>query len=499
MVLLVGERCYKIKKRVDLGFLDFRTEDARRRACIREVELNRRTAPDVYLDVVTMTGLAGEIHDHAVLMRRMPDDARLSTLVGAGASVEDQLRRLARLVAGFHATAQRGPEIAAEAGAAGLWRRWSDNLRETQRFRGSLIPPEVHDEIARAARRWVDGRAPLLDARAAAGHAVDGHGDLLADDIFCLPDHPRVLDCLEFDDRLRWVDVLDDVSILAMDLERLDRPDLARRFVNAYTEFSGSCAAASLVHHYTAYRAYVRAKVACRRVEQGDERARHEVDTTLRLTLDHLRVGEVRLVLVGGIPGSGKSTLAGALADALGATVLSTDVVRRELAAGAYPSYDPDSRAAVYRLLLERSRRLLQHGETVIADATWSDPELRTEASMVAAETASGLVSLECRIPVQLAATRAERRTVAGTDASEAGAAVATALASERPQWPGAVAVDTTATPAESLRAALTAVTADWSHTTPDRDVRPGNPVPKTPVSPPQLRQGWESPNGGPP
>ena len=186
--------------------------------------------------------------------------------------------------------------------------------------------------MERLAGRFLAGRSALLDARVRGGHIVDGHGDLLAADIFCLADGPRILDCLEFDDKLRWLDGLDDAAFLAMDLERLGADELAGRFLDWYVEFSGDPAPASLRHHYVAYRAFVRAKVGCLRARQGDRLAGQEASQLAALTLRHLRAGAVTVVLVGGLPGTGKSALAGALADRLGWTVLSSDRIRKELA-----------------------------------------------------------------------------------------------------------------------------------------------------------------------
>jgi aminoglycoside phosphotransferase family enzyme len=322
-----------MKRPVDLGFLDFRSDRARREVSRRELDLNRRLAPDVYLDVITVAGDDGRSYEHGVLMRRMPDALRLSTMVDNGIPVDDHVRALARLVARFHASAVRSPQIAHEGTAEGLRRRWMDNLCETETFRGTILAEPLHDRISQLALRYIDGRAVLLAERAAAGLVVDGHGDLIAEDVFCLPDYPRVLDCIEFDDRLRWRDVLDDVAFLAMDLEHLGRPDLGADFLRCYQEYSGTPQVTSLSHHYIAYRAFVRAKVLCIQATQGRSAAVAEADQYAKLALRHLRLGEVRLVLVGGAPATGKSTVAGALADRLGAVLLSSDAVRQEMPA----------------------------------------------------------------------------------------------------------------------------------------------------------------------
>ena len=174
------------------------------------------------------------------------------------------------------------------------------------------------DRVEALTLEFLDGRADLFAARVDAGRIVDGHGDLMADDIYCLSDGPRILDCIEFDDRLRWLDQLDDAAFLAMDLEYLGATDLARAFLDWYAEFAADPAPVTLRHHFVAYRAFVRAKVACLRYLQGEDSARDEAQRHATLALAHLRAGGSRLVVVGGLPGTGKSTLSGALADALG-------------------------------------------------------------------------------------------------------------------------------------------------------------------------------------
>jgi len=463
VVVLAGAHAYKIKKAVDLGFLDFRTEAVRAAACRREVELNRRLAPDVYEDLATVTGSEGQVLEHVVVMRRMPDDLRLSTLIADGADVSGHLHALARLMADFHAKADRGPAISREGTATGLRRRWSNNLDETEQFRGSVLDPRVHDQIRSLALRYVDGRGPLLSERAESGLVVDGHGDLIAQDIFCLPDYPRVLDCLEFDDLLRWVDVLDDVCFLAMDLERLGRRDLALTFLGWYEQFSSIPTVPTLTDHYIAYRAFVRAKVACIRAAQGDALSRTEADDLARLALAHLLAGEVRLVVVGGAPGTGKSTLAAALADRLGFSLLSSDRVRQDLAFTPAQRYTPASRQATYRELFARARLLLEHGESVLLDATFTDLHSRELAEHVAIGTESRLVRLECQAPPDLAAARAQRRHDAGGATSEADADIARVLARGREPWPQAVPIETAPAFDVAIRRAEQAIAASGS------------------------------------
>ena len=206
VVFFAGDRACKLKKPVSLGFLDFSTPQARAAACARETELNLRFAPDVYLGVAEIHGQDGRICDHLVVMRRMPAARRLSALVRSHTPVTVPLRQVARILAAQHATAARGPEVAEQGSRDALHDRWAANIGQTRQIQELLAPrhplePAVIDETERLALRFLAGRAPLFDARIRDGRIVDGHGDLLADDIFCLDDGPRILDCLDFDDR----------------------------------------------------------------------------------------------------------------------------------------------------------------------------------------------------------------------------------------------------------------------------------------------------------
>ncbi|GAA2436482.1 AAA family ATPase [Streptomyces macrosporus] len=471
VVFFVGDRVYKLKKPVDLEFVDFTTPAARRRGCEREIELNRRFAPDVYL------GLA-EVHRPAedpaagapepepmVVMRRMPIERRLSHLVRRGEDVEDPLRAVARLLATWHAKAPRGPEVAAQGTRDALASRWEASFAQVRAVEGDVEVPEGVAEVEGLARRYLAGRERLFEARVRQGRVVDGHGDLLAEDVFCLADGPRVLDCLEFDDRLRYVDGLDDAAFLAMDLERLGAAEAAAFFLARYGEYSGDPAPTSLWHHYVAYRAFVRAKVSLFQARQGAPGTGQAARQLVAVALRHLRTSAVKLVLVGGLPGSGKSTLAGALADRSGMVLLSSDRVRKEVAgipaersaAAGYGEglYAPRWTEATYAALLERASALLSSGESVVLDASWTDPARRAAARRTAEGAEADLVTLRCEVPDDVAAARLAGR---APGASDADAEVAAAMAARETPWPEAVPVDTGVPLGVSLDRALAVV-----------------------------------------
>ena len=468
VVFFVGERAYKLKKPVDLGFVDFTSRADRLDMCRREVELNRRLAPDVYLGVADVIGPDGAPCDHLVVMQRMPEDRRLETLVTEGADVDADLRAVARAIAVFHASAATSDAIAASATAAAVRANWEANANEMRRFAGDPLDRDLAARVETRALHYVEGRGDLFARRIAEGRVRDGHGDLLAADIFCLPDGPRILDCIEFDDRLRHGDVLGDVAFLAMDLERLGRRDLAQRFLDHYSEFSGERWPATLAHHYISYRAFVRTKVACLRHEQGDAAAATQARHLLQLAFVHGENARVSLTLVGGLPGTGKSTLAGAIGDALGWTVLRSDEVRHDVAGlpraarfGApwrEGAYSPSMTDATYAELLRRAEGLLRLGEPVVLDATWSDPRWRARAEEVATSTASDLVELECHAPPEVAALRIDARRSEGADISDATVEVARRMALTRRSWPGAIPVDTAHDLADAVATAMRAI-----------------------------------------
>ncbi|MBG6096987.1 bifunctional aminoglycoside phosphotransferase/ATP-binding protein [Nocardioides luteus] len=465
LVVFVGQTAYKLKKPVDLVFLDFREQEVRRQVCRRELELNRRLASDVYVGLVELP-LADGSSEPGIVMRRMPDDRRLATLVRQGEPVAEEVRRIARVVAAFHARAERGPEIADEGGVSALRSRWRHNLDEVARFRGRLLDDGLVDEVERLSSRYIEGREPLFAERVDTGRVIDGHGDLLADDIFCLPDGPRILDCLEFDDRLRRLDGLDDVACLAMDLERLGGAHLAAELMAAYREFGADIYPESLADHYIAYRAFMRAKVTALRTEQAHswQRARDSAGEAVRLAelaRDHLRRGEVRLVAVAGSPGTGKSTLARGLAARLGMVVLSSDQLRKEIA-GIDPEhhaaagwqegiYSPAWTAKTYSELLQRATTLLAHGESVVLDASWTDPAHRVLVEEAARTTYSTLSVLHCEVAPEMAAARIAAR----DDISDADEKIAASMSRAETPWRGALAVSTDAPVAETLETVI--------------------------------------------
>jgi aminoglycoside phosphotransferase family enzyme/predicted kinase len=457
VVVLAGDRAFKVKKPVLTDFLDFRTPEQRERACFREVELNSRLSPDSYLGVAHLTDPAGGPAEPIVVMRRYRDDDRLASIVirgsdESGKSVQDVVDAIAGVLARFHERAERSRVINAQGEVGAIDQRWRENLSELTRFAGNAIPGlsvESLLRIQRLAGEFISGREPLFTRRIEEGFIVDGHGDLLADDIFYVDGEPALLDCLEFDDHLRYVDCIDDAAFLAMDLEFLGRKGLGEHFLERYAVHSPDTAASSLRDFYIAYRAVVRAKVDCVRLWQGKTEAAEDAARHLAIATRHLEDGSVRLALIGGNPGTGKSTLAHALAEKVGAQVISTDDIRRVLRESGIITgdpgvldaglYSPDNISMVYELALRRARVLLGNGQSVILDGTWRDPQIRAHAHRHATETHSAVVELMCVATADVATGRITTRRLGN---SEVTPEIATALAARQNRWDTAHRID---------------------------------------------------------
>jgi aminoglycoside phosphotransferase family enzyme/predicted kinase len=463
VVSFIGDRAYKLLKPVRNDFLDYSTTASRLAAVEAELRLNRRLSPDVYLGTADVHE-QGELVDQMLVMRRLPADRRLSTMVRRP-GWEPQVRAVARAVAQFHASLPPLTDEGAIAGSDAVLANWEDNTAALAPFAGPVLDPDQLDRVVTHYRRYHGGRRGLFDQRIAEGQVRDTHGDLTADDIFCLDDGPRILDCLAFDRRLRVSDVLADIAFLAMDLDRLAGPVASQSLMAWYAEHTNEHHPSSLAHHYVAYRAQVRAKVACLSYEQGQAGAAEAARGYLALCLDHLERAAVRLVLVGGGPGTGKTTLTQQLSSELGWLSLSSDELRKDLTGHGHGErlsaglnegiYQPEITVRTYTALLERAELLLARGESTIIDASWSRAGPRQAARQLAARAGVRLVELECDAPPDLARQRIRARQAEGLDASDATPDLVEPARRQRDPWPEAAPVDTTTDPAQQLASAL--------------------------------------------
>ncbi len=456
-VFFAGEHVYKQLKPLKTAFLDHSTIEQRAEALRQEHELNSRLAPDVYIGVAPVA-VAGTTIDHVLVMKRMPAERTLSLLAGADGppspDLDKQLKAVARAVAAFHEQLGPDDEAAAIAAPEAERQRWINNLDEM----AGDVDAEILGRIRQEALAFLDHREPLFTERAAAGLCRDGHGDLLAADIFCLDDGPRILDCLAFDASLRKGDVLADIAFLVMDIERLSGPRPAQRLLRWYQEFTNEHHPASLAHFYVAYRALVRAKVTLLRVRQDlpadeEQQAQAEANAFLAQCIDHLRRARPRVVLVGGGPGTGKSTVATIIADTMAWSMLGSDELRKELSgvdrethAFAKPDqgiYKPEVTTETYTTLCDQASVLLQRGESVVLDASWRQSQHREMAREMAEACGAQIIELQCQLDEAIAKERIVRRMASPWTVSDATTEVVDFFTETTEPWPEATHLDT--------------------------------------------------------
>jgi aminoglycoside phosphotransferase family enzyme len=270
-VFLAGEYVYKVKKPVDMGFLDYTTLEKRRYYCDREVELNRRLCADTYLGVVPVIrdrgryimGGKGEAIEYAVRMRRLPQDTMMDVMLVKSKVNKKMVEDVAKTVADFHQRANTSAEITAIGGIDAVIKNTSENFEQTDKYFGVIIEPETYRHIKTYTEDFIKVNAALFHKRMDEGRVRDCHGDLHAAHICFLKNGICIFDCIEFIDRLRYTDVVADIAFLAMDLDHYGRSDLADIFVKAYVKTSGDKELLKLLNFYKCYRAYVRGKVGC--------------------------------------------------------------------------------------------------------------------------------------------------------------------------------------------------------------------------------------------
>jgi len=264
-VFLTDDYVYKLKKPVDLGYLDYTTLDKRRFYCQREVELNRRLCPDAYLGVVPITrdkgdisiGGWGEVIEYAVKMRRLPREAMMDELLAGNRVSPQMITRVAQRIAEFH---QKAEVVSGFGDLDTITRNTEENFTQTVKYIGNTISQERYRRIKAYTNSFTSENAPLFQKRVADGRIRDCHGDLHAAHI-CFTDNICIYDCIEFNDRFRYCDVAAEVSFLAMDLDRYGRADLSQGFVNAYVDESQDKELLELLDFYKGYFACVRGKV----------------------------------------------------------------------------------------------------------------------------------------------------------------------------------------------------------------------------------------------
>jgi aminoglycoside phosphotransferase family enzyme/predicted kinase len=473
-VFLTGERAYKVKKPVKLPFVDFSTLELRKRFCNEELRLNRRLAAELYLGVVPIGGSreapragATPAFEYAIEMRQFPDEARLDRRLEARSLPTQALLEFAATLAHFHAGL---PAVAAPAdSAAETLRGAAVNIHE--------LAPYLDDAPRLAAlRAWTEREGDtirdVLERRAAGGAHRECHGDLHLENLLLLDGRVVAFDALEFDPKLREIDVASETSFLAMDLLAHGRPDLAYAFLTRYLEYGGDYGGLAVLRFYLVYRALIRAKVrAIKAAQQHAESGRDATTPYLELATGLCEPRAPLLVINHGLSGSGKTHVTGELVGRLPALRVRSDLERKRLlgftadARTASPvgggSYDERSTERTYERLAEVAGTALAHGFDLIVDAAFLRRAEREAFRALAARAGARFAILDCVAPEAELRRRIAARDAQGADASEATAAVLDwQLENEEPLGPDELAhtvrVDTSqAVPYPALAAQL--------------------------------------------
>lgn len=439
-VLLAGRFAYKIKKALDLGFLDYSTLTARRFCCDEEIRLNRRLAPQLYLDTVPIGGspdapLFGEqpAIEYAVRMRRFAAIRQMDHQLTLGRVTPLHMDQLAELVANFHACL---PGNASYGQAADIHAVTLENLNHLQPLLGEDSDRALLARLQSACDTEFAACAAVIEQRRLAGYVRECHGDLHLGNIALLRDHPVPFDGIEFSPALRWTDTMSELAFTVMDLLHRKRADYAWRFLNSCLQISGDYAGMVVLRYYLAYRALVRAKVSAIRASQPGQTAPHRQEALeagrsyLALASNILSQRRPALLLTHGLPGSGKTYFSQLALERLGAIRLRSDVERKRLyglaaldnsRARVGDIYSPDATRRTYDRLLDLARTLLQAGYPVIVDAAFLSQNERQQFRQLTKELST---------PFAIASLQADDATLRArilqrhNDASEADLAV---------------------------------------------------------------------------
>jgi aminoglycoside phosphotransferase family enzyme/predicted kinase len=443
-VILTGTFAYKIKKPVDLGFLDFTTLEKRWFFCQEELRLNLRLAPQLYLGVVPICGpreapLVGEgapVIEYAVKMAEFPQDALADRMLARGKLTSSDIDALAAHVADFHARSNRCGESDAYAAPEAVLAGVIQNFTQIRAVAAHAQDLPLVDHVEKWTLQEHARLRSVFAARKRDGMIRECHGDLHLGNIAFLDGKPCVFDCIEFNPDFRWIDVISEVAFLVMDLRAADRPDLARRFLNAYLEFTGDYAGLRTLRYFLVYRAMVRAKVGLMRARQLglQDPAAAPAQKSFRHYLELARSCAMRgrgfIAITHGFSGSGKTTLSRSLVELTGAIRIRSDVERKRMhvssnagcskPAAAEDLYSVDMTDSTYRRLLELSMTVLDSGHGVIVDATFLKQQHRDLFRAFAASVHVPFSIVDFAAPEKALRERIAARIREGQDASDA-------------------------------------------------------------------------------
>ncbi len=480
-VFLAGSHVYKLKKPLKYDFLDFSTVAAREHACREEVRLNQRLAPDTYLGVVPVIhtpsgdyqlGGPGQVVDWTVEMRRLPAELMLDSLLRRDKLLPEQIDRLAATLVRFYRS-MTPLSLTPQEYCDRYLSHVRGNLRELLAVKHHL-PRGVVERVHGFQLQLLSLRPALFEERVRAACIVDGHGDLRPEHI-CLSDPIAIFDCIEFSSDFRRIDIADELAFLAAECDFLGAAWIGPQLLACYQYQSGDRPAPVLWDFYKSYRACVRAKVAALRAEQLQEQGREaaaEAQRHVALADRYVEPWLRPLVLVvGGLAGTGKTTLAATLAEALGAELLRTDVIRPELfGAGTHAAetdggiYHPEARERVYEEMFLRAAAFHADRISVVLDGSFSTLDLLRKARELAVDPRSVFLAAQCICRPETAYERIGRRLAEARDVSEAGPEIHDIQRMRWESWPAdvpQVCIDTEQPMNKQVEQILTALAPD--------------------------------------
>ncbi|QBQ54042.1 AAA family ATPase [Nitrosococcus wardiae] len=447
-LVLTGPYVYKIKKPLNLGFLDFSTLDKRRHYCHEELRLNRRLAPEIYLEVVPISGSpahpclggADAPIEYAVKMVQFPQQARLDYCLQRGELSPELIGSLANKVATFHQSIAIAPQDSPYGTPEAVLQPALENFEQVNTF---LAEEKEDQEWLARLRQWTEEKwqqlQPEFIDRKKAGSVRECHGDLHLGNIALRNSQFVIFDCIEFNENLRWIDIMSELAFLVMDLEDRGRPDLAHHCLNRYLEHSGDYPGLAVLNYYQVYRALVRAKVTAIRLGQAPsppeaQAVKEDYRSYLKLALGYIQPAQTFLIITHGLSGSGKTTLSQPLLDRLGAIRLRSDIERKRLhglksrdrlgEGVATGIYSAQSSRQTYQHLQQLAQTVLTAGYPVLVDAAFLKQVQRQAFQDLAQTLSVPFAILDFRCDPQQLQQRIRERQRQDRDASDADLAV---------------------------------------------------------------------------
>jgi uncharacterized protein len=455
-VFIAPPYVYKVKKPVDFGFLDFSTLEKRKLFCNIEVELNRRLCGGVYLGVEKITvkdgrlsiGGAGDTVEYAVKMRKLSERRFLTNLLRTGKITEVELRRLARKLVDFYMSQPRQDKVLLYGRPERIRVNIDENLALSGKFTGKTLSGEAYDAIKQYNDLFFENNPETFRRRIEGNFIKDCHGDLHLDHITIGPDYICIYDCIEFNERFRYIDTASDIAFLAMDLDYNGYRVFARFIVNDISEAMDDKGIYDVMDFYKCYRAFVRGKVESIRAfepEVPDEEREASLDRAkeyFRLALRYALFGSAPTIIVTfGLIGTGKSTLASMLGEELSCRIISSDIVRKEIT-GTPPAerkydeweggiYTEDVTKTTYGEIISRALGGLDESGTVILDASFSKRKWRDILIRRVNEKNANVFFIRTAAPLDVIKERLARRELEGTSVSDAGLSILKRFISE--------------------------------------------------------------------